>query len=350
LVQIYCKGVSSVWTQQAVLRQALLLLALVSAVPWAGSAAGADDPKEIASLKDHNGLPCGLAFSPDGKTLAWCADDNTVRLWDVATRKERASLAHPDKIDAVAFSPDSKTLVSTCHDGLVHFWAAGSGKEQESVNPGYESHPFFYRVLFTPDGKTLVTRMKGEGLCQLWDVKTKKEMTGPAVPKDGSRMNKSMALSPDGKSLAVAAYGEWYVFETATAKLQSRFPALHEPSAGEIAFTADGKGLLYVADEGILLDTATVMTKVTLRRDDGPFGRLLTAPDGRLLTWSGDKEIKLWDAGAGKALASWKWDSGMVKGAALSPDGKLLATVVGTFKKGYVVKVLDVSGLKLTDK
>ena len=70
--------------------------------------------KELSTLKGHQGLIASvvdLAFSPDDKTLASASFDKTVKLWDVSTRQELATLKGPATFShALAFSPDGKTL------------------------------------------------------------------------------------------------------------------------------------------------------------------------------------------------------------------------------------------------
>ena len=66
-----------------------------------------------ATLKGHVACVTGVAFSPDGKTLATGSYDRKVKLWNIATQQEVATLEPlPGSCLSLRFSPDGRTLAA----------------------------------------------------------------------------------------------------------------------------------------------------------------------------------------------------------------------------------------------
>ena len=76
-------------------------------------------------MKGHEDWVGGVAFSPDGKTLASASEDRTIKLWNVVTGENAATLkGHTYGVNTVAFSPDGKTLASGSSDNTIMLWDA----------------------------------------------------------------------------------------------------------------------------------------------------------------------------------------------------------------------------------
>ena len=76
----------------------------------------------------------GLAYSPDGHTLA-SGHYDSICLWDATTGEHLKTLAgHTNKVESVAYSPDGHTLASGGRI-IAHFWdiASYTGGEPTAV-------------------------------------------------------------------------------------------------------------------------------------------------------------------------------------------------------------------------
>src|SRR5437763_1966979 len=118
----------------------------------------AQDPKPRTTINvEHDLFPHCIVYSPDGKTLASEGNDGTVRLWDVATGKERATIkGHAGDVNSVSYRPDGKTLASARDDNTILLWDVATGKGRATLKRVVKS------VAYSPDGKTLASGGTGE--------------------------------------------------------------------------------------------------------------------------------------------------------------------------------------------
>jgi RNA polymerase sigma factor (sigma-70 family) len=281
-----------------------------------------------------------MAMSPDGRYLAWPIDDpsvkftvpnepNTIyngsriRLYDIAADKfvDRFPGIQGEPRELM-FTDDGKKLVTVDHvNGTVRIWNVEAGKEERSFRAVRENEKTqsqsVWGTKLSPDGGKLavayVLHPKGR-LAQLgrdlqtypirvWDVATGKDLQQFDKP---ARYAHNMAFSPDGRWLATADEKRALVWDAAAGKQIAAFPDGLPTGATAVAFSRDGRFLATALPEGAirLWEVATWTVRSEYKGHRDRPTALTFAPNGRLLSGSLDTTVLAWDTRPGRVAPS----------------------------------------------
>jgi WD40 repeat protein len=326
----------------------------------------------IATPDAHEDIVGALLFLDGGKTLVSGSDDQTVRIWDLMGSPGRGThqrmvLRHQGWVRTMAVSSDEKLLVTgTSYPGedSVYLWDLTTGDRRWIVpSPGDGIYPI--AIQFSSKGDA-VTAGWSDGTVRSWDVVTRRVIAttqreaavgaGRDFPgnfahagiltRDGSKLGTigkagarisdlaksgrvvasrsgdSMAVSPDGRTVAIAAHGRPKLIKMADGREHSdgrradstiswvdsesgherREIVVPESYVNSLAFSPDGKFLgaatSFQWERGVihiyrLRDKKEIQTIATPCQ---PTLGLSFTPDGkRLAAGMSDTSILIWD-------------------------------------------------------
>ena len=292
---------------------------------------------ERAKLRGHSQTIKVVVFSSDGRMLASGSEDNKIILWDVRQRRRRAILTgHKGSIKALSFSPTDKGLLASgSSDGTVRFWHTTNGKERTVFA---NEHPeSVIDIAFNTDNTTLYSAVSN-GMVQIWNVKTGREKTSPVHAQND--LFYAFAFSKDaslfashGADITFRSEGKFVLIDLEPDK-ETRILIL--PSGDELAtFPQEAEAVTLSPDNNILAaDTNQKVVQLwDVKTGDKKFGwiveesfsrKLIFSPNGKLLAANGFKtRTQVWDITTKREITPSNIKEASV--LAFSPDSSLLA-------------------------
>ena len=299
----------------------------------------------FAMLSANNSFPINtVCVSPDGKQILSSGDDGTIRLWDIATRKEvnnfpgekvSSGVVYP--VTGVAYSPDGKTFISGQKTSLPKLWDIALGKVIKRVS---QKTAGVYSLAVSPSGNLIALGTYGS--ISICDANSSKEILIPI-----SRTSPIIAVkfSPDSQTLvAVADNQEISLWDTNSGTKIRNFDIHNYQKdveyATDASFTPDGKTLItggfnkdpyqgiikmWNANDGTLIHTII---------DGQSVDCIAISHDGqKLATGNFDHTVKIWEISTGKLLKVLVGHKNYIKSVCFSPDDK---TVVSSSTHGAI--------------
>ncbi|MCX6054299.1 MAG: hypothetical protein NTZ74_05165 [Chloroflexi bacterium] len=197
------------------------------------------------------------AFSPDSEILATVFGDMQIKLWHLPDLSLIRTISCECFIYSVVFSPDGKSLVTGGLDGVVTIFNLSDETQFQLQNNLENISMSLANVAFSKDGKYIAAAgledngSNFSGLVRVWNVADRNEIYYLLFDNWVS----GIAFSPNNEVLAVNA-NDLYILNAIDGKILSQFRPIPDDTSGlgvnsdTIAFSPDGSMLASASQAG----------------------------------------------------------------------------------------------------
>jgi WD40 repeat protein len=288
-----------------------------------------------ATLEGHIAIVTSASFKPNGNILVSGGGlgDNTIRHWN----GQSMSLweGQGSAVRCLAFNPAGDSLATGGDLGILKIWSVANPQQVRRLDGDFSSS--IWNLAISPDGKLLAVGLLKS--IELFHFATGKPVTKFAGPKRPG-IHIPLAFSPDGAFLASGgtdnALQVWDIGKRGP--FAARY-AVHKYGIASLAFSPDGRWVVSGAEDKdgkggsspdgeMALWTFPKLEKVAVLSGHAKaVNGLAFHKDGKwFVSASSDGTVRVWDLAARREIASLKGHTGPVWCVAFSPDGKTLAT------------------------
>lgn len=280
----------------------------------------------LQTRAEHRYAVEAVTVTPDGRHAVSAGAFELLKVWDLETGREFRSLPHPGThINTLHATQDGQYLISISNKNSVKVWNMATGAELRTfrLDEGWA-----LATRMTPDGRRAVSALD-DGTLKVWDMESGREVvTFTGHLEENVLDSFSVFMLQGGRRIASATLDSLRVWDLECGEEVRSF-ALQETGLDiftTIAVTPDGCRAVLNTYQGELpvLDLREGKVLFTLSGHTSLVNAAALTPDGRYLaSVANDATLRLWDLEQQKPLAIFSGDDPLIT-CALAPAGTAL--------------------------
>lgn len=146
---------------------------------------GDEHPALVRTLVGHSDSVRTVTVAPDGQWLASGSDDQTVKIWDLASGRMVLNLTgHTATVSCLAISPNGQWIASSSRDGTVRVWDIDTGIQRLSLSHDGDQ---VLAVAASDDSRVVLSLaglpLQSRRVIRCWDARTG-ELLWSAIDSD----------------------------------------------------------------------------------------------------------------------------------------------------------------------
>jgi WD40 repeat protein/tRNA A-37 threonylcarbamoyl transferase component Bud32 len=283
---------------------------------------------DLRTIRGPRGSMQCMAVAPGGDRAATGGLDGLIRIWNLQTGEETATLSgHTWSVTSLAFSPSGDRLVSGSLDGTVRIWDIRNATPIRVL----EGHQAPVHAVAWSESGDKIASAAGDDLREVDELKVWDATTGRARRSFRSRsgMVTALAFGPDGTLASAGTDGSVRIWEIDTGTQKHAVTGQDGP-VNALAFDSKGSTVFSAGENGTirLWDPASGRERAHLVGHAGAIRALVVGLGGKLVASAGvDGTVRLWEADElGWHPRTYRGHAALLSGVGFARDARVLAS------------------------
>ena len=274
----------------------------------------------LKTFQGHTGSVHSLSIV-DEKYFLSGSGDNTVKLWDIDTKKIISNFSEDTHYAlSIATTLDEKYFLSSSDSNSLRLWNINT-KDLIRTFRGHTDR--IHSILVHQDGQHFLSAGgHSDTTINLWDIDT-----GVLAKTFQGHIGgvHALAMTPDGKYFVSGGTDETIKLWDINRDIAIKTLTGHKNIVSSLAITLDGKYILSGSNDNTIKkwNLSTGALEKTFTGHTDIVKSLAITPNGKyILSGSGDKTLKLWDINTGTLIRTFRGHTEYISSVVITKDGK----------------------------